>query len=338
MAELFSSLARVFDPLVRAGIRLACANRLRHERAAWRDPNQLSQFVEKLAGRGIAEETDAANDQHYGLPPMFFQRVLGKRLKYSCCLWEPGSTTLDEAEEAALKATAEFADLKDGQAILELGCGWGSLSLWMAEHYPSSQIVAVSNSSSQRKFIEERAKERGFSNLTIITQDINGFEPNRKFDRVVSVEMFEHIRNYPALFGRIATWVNPGARLFIHVFRHKDVAYLFETNGIGNWMGREFFTGGVMPSTALMPAVATPWRLEASRDWDGTHYQKTANAWLENLDANPREVQDAMEWGYGMKGARWRQRWRIFFMACAELFGYDGGSEWGVTHYRFKLD
>lgn len=325
------------DFLIRSGIRAGCANRLRKEQVLWRHPEtRLSELVEALKKSKIAEATDLANSQHYELPPAFFELCLGPRLKYSSCYWPDGVATLEQAEKAALDETIAFAELRDGQEVLELGCGWGSLSLEMARRFPQSLILGVSNSADQKRFIDQGAANEGLRNLEVVTSDINTFEPGRRFDRVVSVEMFEHVRNLPALFGRIGGWVNPGARLFVHVFRHKDFAYLFETNGAGNWMGRHFFTGGVMPSRDLLPALASGWRLSDRREWDGTHYEKTANAWLRNLDAGKDGAVNILQAHYGDSAGRWLQRWRIFFMACAELFGYDKGSEWGVSHYRFE--
>lgn len=326
------------DSLIRLGIRKLSARRLvrfgrasEAERAAERE-----EIRDLLRNSAVAEATQEANDQHYELPPAFFEAVLGPHLKYSSCLWENGAKDLGEAEAASLEASCEHAELADGQRILELGCGWGSLSTWMAERYPNARITSVSNSAPQREFITARARERGLDNLEVVTADINAFEPGETFDRIVSIEMFEHVRNYPELFSRIDRWLKPGGKLFVHVFRHETIPYSFETEDRADWMSQYFFTGGVMPSHDLLPGFATPLTLEADWRWDGTHYQRTAEAWLDNIDREESRVMPVMSSVYGADEARkWFQRWRIFFMSCAELFGYDRGREWGVSHYRF---
>ncbi|MBM82933.1 MAG: SAM-dependent methyltransferase [Planctomycetaceae bacterium] len=294
-------------------------------------------FVEHTRSQPIALFTQEANDQHYELPPEFFTKCLGHRLKYSCCYWPVGVETLDDAEDAALKQTCKRARLEDGQDILELGCGWGSLSLWMAEHYPKSQITAVSNSSSQKEFIDGRAKDRGLENLTIVTSDMNDFSTEATFDRVVSVEMFEHLRNYGSLLERISSWLNPEGLLFVHIFCHQHVPYVFETEGAGNWMGRYFFSGGTMPSDDLLlhygqhMSILDRWR------WNGRHYERTSNAWLEKMDEQRDSIMPAFEQTYGADAAKmWFIRWRLFYLAVAELFGYQNGEEWWVSHYLFQ--
>ena len=326
------------DRLLRLGIRRLCAQRLREESAdgttaAWA---RFRRVLDELRVSPVAIHTDAANAQHYELPPRFFELCLGKRLKYSSCYFPRGNESLDEAEEAMLTLYGERAQLADGQDILELGCGWGSLTLWMAQHFPQSRITAVSNSRPQREFIERRCRERGFENVRVITQDVNRLQLERgHFDRVVSVEMFEHMRNYETLLGRIASWLKPGGKLFVHIFCHRELMYPFETQGADNWMGRYFFTGGLMPSADTLLwfqrdlAIEQQWRLS------GTHYEKTANAWLANQDAHRAQVLDILGVAYGKDAPRWHQRWRMFWMACAELFGYRGGNEWLVGHYLF---
>ena len=271
------------------------------------------------------------------MPADFFNLALGKHRKYSSCYWSGDVKNLDESEAAALKETCHHADLKNGQAILELGCGWGSLSLWMAKHYPDSQITSVSNSNSQREFILAEAARRKLSNLNVITCDMNHFEINQKFDRIVSVEMFEHMRNYQILFEKLNQWLKPEGKFFMHIFCHRDVPYAFEVQGDDDWMSQFFFSGGFMPSddTPLQfqkhLKIAKQWR------WDGTHYEKTANAWLENMDNNRDKITPILARCYGAENVQvWRQRWRIFFMACAELFGFNHGQEWWVGHYLFE--
>jgi cyclopropane-fatty-acyl-phospholipid synthase len=279
-----------------------------------------------------------ANDQHYELPPEFFELVLGPHRKYSCCLFAGGDETLAEAESAALEATCSHAQIADGQSILELGCGWGSLSLWMAEHYPRSTITAVSNSTPQRQWIESQAARRGLSNLRVVTADVNDFTPDEPpFDRVVSVEMFEHLRNYELMLKRIRRWLQPDGRLFVHIFCHHQFLYPFEEDGATDWMATHFFSGGLMPSFDLLQMFPEQFSVEAQWVWDGRNYQQTAEAWLRNLDARREEALAILKAHYGDREAtRWLQRWRMFFLAVAELFGYADGAEWQVTHCRLK--
>lgn len=327
------------DALIRAGIRRLCRKRL--QSLAARPVDAEARYAEALRREPLAVHTDDANRQHYELPPAFFDLVLGKHRKYSSGYWPRPDAGLDESETAALEATVSRAELADGQRILELGCGWGSLTLFMAARFPASRIVAVSNSAPQRLTIESRARERGLANVTVLTRNIESagdlgaeFGP---FDRVVSVEMFEHLKNYETLLERIAGWLAPGGKLFVHVFSHARASYPFETEGEDNWMGRYFFTGGQMPAHDLLPRFQGRLTLEADWRWDGTHYGRTSEAWLENLDRRRSEAIPILESVYGPAARdRWFQRWRIFFLACAELFAYDGGREWGVSHYRFR--
>ena len=327
------------DPLTRYGIRRLCAQRLREEGAFDLEhaDRRFRSLLGELRASPIAIETAAANEQHYEVPTRFFQLCLGKRLKYSSCYYPRGDETLDEAEQAMLVLYGERAELRDGQEILELGCGWGSLTLWMAEKYPNARITAVSNSHSQREHIESVCRARGFGNVRVITCDVNrlGLDANR-FDRVVSIEMFEHMRNYDALLGGIARWLKPDGKLFVHIFCHRSLMYPFLTEGDDNWMGRYFFTGGLMPSADTLLHFQQQLAIEQRWLLPGSHYQKTANHWLANQDANEHEVLQVLSAAYGeIEGRRWHQRWRMFWMACAELFGYDGGNEWLVAHYRF---
>lgn len=300
------------------------------------EPGLDARFAEEMARRAIAEHADAANAQHYELPPEFFQICLGPRLKYSCCLYPSGGATLAQAEEAALAETCAHADLSDGQKILELGCGWGSLSLWMAERYPAAEIVAVSNSSGQRAYIEGQAAHRGLTNLTVITQDMNVFDTDRRFDRIVSVEMFEHMANWRALLTKARTWLAPEGRMFIHVFSHRTTPYRFEVSDTSDFIAQHFFTGGVMPSHNLMRQYADLFVVEQEWRWSGAHYEKTARQWLANMDAEPESVGRIMRDVYGDDAALWTRRWRRFYLATAGLFGDSGGREWGVSHYRLQ--
>jgi cyclopropane-fatty-acyl-phospholipid synthase len=315
-----------------------CAQRLREEHAhdavaAWA---RFRHGLDALRASPVAIHTDAANAQHYELPPRFFELCLGKRLKYSSCYFLNGDESLDQAEEAMLALYAERAQLADGQDILELGCGWGSLTLWMAQHFPQSSITAVSNSRPQREFIQARCSELGLDNVSVITQDVNRLElATAQFDRAVSIEMFEHMRNYDTLLGRIAAWLRPGGKLFVHIFCHRELMYPFETQGDDNWLGRYFFTGGLMPSADTLLWFQNDLRIEQQWRLSGTHYEKTANAWLANQDAHREEVLRVLESAYGDQARLWHQRWRMFWMACAELFGYRGGNEWLVGHYLF---
>ena len=322
------------DGLIRIGIRRLLAERLRL--AAAEDEQHLERLIAELRASPIAINAASANEQHYEVPAGFFQKVLGPRLKYSACWWPEEVKDLATAESAMLALSCERAELGFDQDILELGCGWGSLTLWLAEGYPDSRIVAVSNSHSQREFIEEQCRTRGLGNVQVITADINEFHPDRCFDRVLSVEMFEHLRNYQELMARIHGWLKPGGKLFVHIFTHRQFAYPFETEGEDNWMGRYFFTGGIMPSRQLLPHFQDHLQLEEQWHLNGRHYQRTLEAWLVNQDQHREDIMTLFRATYGPEQAgRWFQRWRVFFMACAELFGYRGGEEWGVSHYRF---
>jgi cyclopropane-fatty-acyl-phospholipid synthase len=294
-------------------------------------------FVTALAAAPVALLTEKANEQHYEVPADFFARVLGPHRKYSCCEWNEGTRSLADAEAAALSTTCERAGLADGQRILELGCGWGSLSLWMAKRYPASTITALSNSHSQRAFIEEEARRRGLTNLRVVTEDFNRFETDEKFNRVVSVEMFEHLRNWPEAFRRVAGWLVPGGRFFMHVFSHRSTPYAFEERDASDWMSRHFFSGGMMPSDDLALRFQDDLKLLRRWRWNGQHYAKTSEAWLVNMDANRTALWPLFESVYGSEQAStWWMRWRLFFMSCAELFGYEGGACWRVSHYLFE--
>lgn len=328
------------DVALRAGIRRLCAQRLQEETDGGQSAQSVrfQQRIAELAGSPLALHVDAANRQHYEVPAAFFQACLGKRLKYSSCYYRTGHETLDQAEDAMLELYAQRAGLHDGQDILELGCGWGSLTLWMAERFPHARITAVSNSHSQREHIMGQCRARGLRNVEVLTRDVNLLElPSARFDRCVSVEMFEHVRNYAQLLQRIAGWLRPDGALFVHIFAHRTLMYPFETEGDDNWMGRHFFTGGLMPAADTLLHFQQHLQLDQRWLLDGTHYQRTANHWLDNQDAARTQLMPVLQATYGEAAARiWWQRWRMFWMACAELFGYDDGQQWLVAHYLFR--
>ena len=327
------------DAAVRVGVRRLLRQRLVELDSG--NPEAVARhsqaFFEELCKAPLALLPEKANEQHYELPAAFFAAVLGPHRKYSCCWWPEGVETLEQAEAAALAETCARAGLADGQRILELGCGWGSLSLWMAERFPGSRITAVSNSNSQRMFINAQAAARGLRNLEVITCDFNDFETTERFDRVVSVEMFEHLRNWPRAFSNVARWLNPQGRFFMHVFVHREAPYPFEVRDASDWMSRYFFSGGMMPSDDLALRCQDDLRLLNQWRWNGRHYAKTSAAWLSRMDARREELMPLLESVYGERDASiWWTRWRLFFISVEELFAYAEGGQWWVGHYLFE--
>ena len=332
----WTELGYVPDTVIRAGIRRLLESKRKeiHSGDIEFAANTLNRFVTQMNASPIALVPDVANEQHYEVPADFFTHVMGDNLKYSCCYWSNDVSNLSEAEAAALDLTVQRAGIRDGMAILDLGCGWGSLSLWIAEHFPGCSVTSVSNSSSQRDFIMEQAEKRNITNIDVIVCDMNDFTIDKTFDRVVSVEMFEHMRNWGALFERVSGWLVPGGKFFMHVFCHRTTPYEFVDNGPTDWMSRHFFTGGMMPSADLPLRFPEHLGIENRWHWSGDHYARTCNAWLETMDSNRDLIMPVLEECYGAEDAPlWWQRWRIFFMACAELFAYDEGQEWFVGHY-----
>ncbi|WP_174504177.1 cyclopropane-fatty-acyl-phospholipid synthase family protein [Acidiphilium sp. C61] len=333
MAEMAERLP-IPDALTRRGI-AGLVGRTDRKLAAMTEDAERA-FARDMARLPIALHTDAANAQHYEVPAAFFGHVLGPRRKYSSCFFRSPADTLEMAEIEALEQTCDHAGLADGQAILELGCGWGSLSLFMAERYPAAAITAVSNSASQRAHIEAEAARLGLANLRVVTADMNAFTPERTFDRVVSVEMFEHMSNWQGLLGRVRQWLAPGGALFLHVFSHRTGPYRFDHDDPADWIARHFFTGGIMPSHGLIGQFSDLFALEADWRWNGTHYARTARLWLENYDRNAGPIDEILSRVYGAEAAVWKRRWRLFFLATEGLFGHAGGESWGVSHYRLR--
>jgi cyclopropane-fatty-acyl-phospholipid synthase len=322
------------DIVIRAAIQRLCSRTA--TRLASGNAESDASFADEMAARHIADYTDEANHQHTEVPQAFFAQVLGPNRKYSSCFYKEPESTLREAEEESLRQTVEHADLHDGQSILELGCGWGSLSLWMARQFPRAQITAVSNSHSQRIYIEAEAAARGLKNLRVITQDINVFDPKQRFGRIVSVEMFEHMMNWRELMTRIKSWLAPDGRFFMHIFTHRAGAYLFDRADREDWIAQRLITSRVMPSHHLIRQYADLFEVEKEWRWSGTHYQRTALDWLANFDSHRDEIDDVLRPVYGSDTSLWMRRWRWFFLATAGLFGYADGSEWGVSHYRMR--
>ncbi|MFL5763941.1 MAG: SAM-dependent methyltransferase [Bacteroidia bacterium] len=329
---------KVPDFLIRIGIRRLLKQRLRQEKKGSEElqKKHLLNLIDELKASPIAINTEEANEQHYEVPTKFYEYCLGKNLKYSSGYWKDGVTDIDRSEEDMLELTCSRAELTDGQDVLELGCGWGSLSLYMAKKYPNSRFTVVSNSRTQKIHIDEQSKQRGITNLTVITVNINDFSLDKTFDRVVSVEMFEHMRNYQKLMKLVADRLKPDGKLFVHIFTHKEFAYKFEVVDETDWMSKYFFTGGIMPSDDLLLFFTDDLALQTRWKVNGKHYSKTSEAWLQNMDKHKKEIMPLFEETYGKDNSvKWWVYWRIFYMACAELWGYNDGEEWIVSHYLF---
>ena len=327
------------DFFIRLGIRRLCGKRLVDAKTSSVQvmEEKHQQWINTLKESPVALVPEKANEQHYEVPPRLFELVLGSNLKYSSGYWPQGTSSLDSSEVEMLKLSSKRASLSDGQEVLELGCGWGSLTFYIAQNFPNSKITAVSNSNVQRQFIEKKCEKLKIKNIKVITADMNDFSIDKRFDRVVSIEMFEHMRNYDELLKRVSGWLKKDGKLFVHIFSHKEIAYPFEDEDEGDWMAREFFSGGQMPSHKLLTCFTS--RMKIEKDWrvEGTHYEKTSLAWLNKMDENKAEVLKLFEKTYGKNEASiWFQRWRIFFMSCEVLFGFNQGSEWGVSHYLFE--
>lgn len=329
------------DWVIRAGIRHMLQTKIKEETSSTAEMalTRRLRFVQELKDSPIAIEQDAANSQHYEVQAGLYQLTLGPRLKYSCCYFVDDNVDNDlaRAEEDMLRLTCERADIRNGQKILDLGCGWGAMSLWLAANYPESQITGLSNSHSQAEFIRGLAKEQGLNNLKIITADISKFESEAKFDRIISVEMFEHMKNYQKLLRKLSQWLHEDGKLFVHIFTHKEFQYHYEDKDGSDWLTRYFFSGGTMPSDGLLLYFQDDLTIENHWRVNGRHYEKTANAWVVNMDKNKNAVMSVLEQTYG-KGnqQRWWMYWRMFFLACAELWGYKDGEEWMVSHYTFS--
>ena len=322
------------DVIVRAAIHQLCSRTA--TRLATGNAESDAWLADEMAARASAGDADLADLRRDEVPAEVFARVLGPNRKYSCCFYREAASTLQEAEEEALRQTVEHADLADGQSILELGCGWGAQSLWMARQFPDSQVTAISSSNAQREYIEGEAANRGLANLRVITSDMNRFAPEARFDRILAIEMFEHMVNWRELMGRLRTWLEPDGRLFLHIFAHRSGADLFDRADGEDWIAQHFFTGGVMPSHHLIRQYADLFEVEKEWRWSGLHYQRTAQDWLDNFDSHRDEIERALRKVHGGETALWMRRWRWFLLATSGLFGYADGSEWGVSQYRLK--
>ena len=334
--NFFISRGLIPDSLLRRGVRNQGRQRLQMMKNTDLKQEYLT-FLKQASSGKIAVHTDDANNQHYEVDSEFFQYCLGKNLKYSSCYWNDDTSSLDEAEDIMLDLYCKRAKIEDGMTILDVGCGWGSLSLYLAQKYPKSKITGVSNSNSQRKFIEKLGYERNLNNLNIVTKDINSFDTNKKFDRIISIEMFEHTKNSKILMDSINKWLAPDGLFFMHVFAHKYNPYYFDTEQKNAWMAKYFFTGGMMPNHDLFKDLDSDLNYQKSWMLSGTHYEKTSNAWLEKMDSNKTKILELFRRNNSNSVAKKKfYFWRLFFIACAEIFGYDGGSEWIISHHLFK--
>jgi cyclopropane-fatty-acyl-phospholipid synthase len=339
MQDFLIARGWVPDFMIRGSIRKRLSQTIHEEskKGQTHGPNRILDFVDELKRAPIAVSTQEESKKPLEMPPRFFETILGRGMKYSSGYWREGVVNLDLSESDMLETTLWRAEIVDGHNILELGCGWGSLSLLAAFRFPNSRVTAVSNSSLQKSYIEQKAAERGITNLTVITADMNQFETDEKYDRVVSIEMFEHMRNYEKLLDKISSWLTPEGKLFVHLFCHHKYAYLYESSNRRDWIARYFFKGGIMPSENLLLYFDNKFQIENRWKIPGTHYQKTCRAWLERMDKNKDGILQIFREVYGAKDAkRWMSRWRVFFMSCEELFGYKNGEEWYVTHYLLK--
>lgn len=338
MLDTLVSSGLVPDFIIRTGIRKLLKERIAEIKPV--PPETLEEakmkFIQMMKTSPLALKTRDANEQHYEVPTEFYLYALGPNLKYSCAYFEDGDS-LEQAEIKMLERTVAMAKIQSGDKVLELGCGWGSLTLFMAKKFPDCQITAVSNSATQKAFIDQKAKERGLTNIRIITSDMNLFEIDEKFDRVVSVEMFEHMRNYEVLLSRISQWLNDKGTLFVHIFVHRSTPYLFEVKNESDWMSKYFFSGGMMPSDDIFTYFQDKFQLKEHVRYNGTHYSRTSEEWLKNTDRNKDQIMDIFKNHYGTKEAgKWFEYWRIFFMACSELWKFDNGREWFVSHYLLE--
>lgn len=326
------------DFIIRSGIKKLLKDRLKEITPP--QPQSLAEvktkFIEMMKSSPLAVHTRDANEQHYEVPTDFYLYALGPKLKYSCAYFDEGDA-LPSAEIKMLERTVKMAKISSGENVLELGCGWGSLTLFIAEKFPDCQITGVSNSVTQKLHIEQKARDRGLNNIRIVTADMNHFNTDEKFDRIVSVEMFEHMRNYEMLLSRISDWLKPKGTLFVHIFVHRTTPYLFEVKDDTDWMSKYFFSGGMMPSDDIFTYFQDKFTLKEHVRYNGTHYAQTSEEWLKNTDRHKQQIMEIFEKHYGPKEARkWFEYWRIFFMACAELFRYDNGREWFVSHYLME--
>lgn len=334
--NFFISRGLIPDSLLRRGVRNQGRQRLQMMKNTDLKQEYLT-FLKQASSGKIAVHTDDANNQHYEVDSEFFQYCLGKNLKYSSCYWNDDTSSLDEAEDIMLDLYCKRAKIEDGMTILDVGCGWGSLSLYLAQKYPKSKITGVSNSNSQRKFIEKLGYERNLHNLNIVTKDINSFDTNKKFDRIISIEMFEHTKNSKILMDSINKWLSPDGLFFMHVFAHKYNPYYFDTEQKNAWMAKYFFTGGMMPNHDLFRDLESDLNYQKSWMLSGTHYEKTSNAWLDKMDSNKTKILELFRRNNSNSVAKKKfYFWRLFFIACAEIFGYNGGSEWIISHHLFK--